>query len=175
MLAIAEVMAEKGYVATSVADIVAHAGVSRKTFYELFDDRLDCFMAANRQAQEILLSTMSEQLKVIEQQRELDDLSRISALTEAYLQTLFSFPKIARVFLVEVYAAGPEAIALRRDALDRFVDLFVPSGDPEERVVSEMLVAAVSTLVTNAVGTGDVEAIASIHGKVMTMVERLSD
>ena len=42
--AMAETVAAKGYAATTVADVVARAGVSRKTFYEHFADREECFL-----------------------------------------------------------------------------------------------------------------------------------
>src|ERR671932_1794815 len=44
--AVAATVARKGYVATTVGDVVARAGVSRKTFYEHFQDKEDCFLAA---------------------------------------------------------------------------------------------------------------------------------
>ena len=43
---IASVVAGKGYTATTVGDVVKGAGVSRKTFYEHFADKEECFMAA---------------------------------------------------------------------------------------------------------------------------------
>lgn len=43
--AAARVVSEHGYVGMSVARVTAHAGVSRRTFYEIFDDREDCFLA----------------------------------------------------------------------------------------------------------------------------------
>ena len=42
----AQVVAEKGYPATTVADVVERAGVSRRTFYEQFQDKEACFLAA---------------------------------------------------------------------------------------------------------------------------------
>ena len=42
----AQVVAEKGYAATTVADVVERAGVSRRTFYEQFADKEACFLAA---------------------------------------------------------------------------------------------------------------------------------
>ena len=39
--------AAKGYQATSVADILKEAGVGRETFYRYFNDKEDCFVAAN--------------------------------------------------------------------------------------------------------------------------------
>ena len=44
--AMAEVMAQKGYVATTVGDVLRAAKVSRETFYEQFDSKEDCFMSA---------------------------------------------------------------------------------------------------------------------------------
>ena len=48
--AMVEVAAELGYLGAAVAPVVARAGVSRRTFYELFEDRQDCFLVAFDQA-----------------------------------------------------------------------------------------------------------------------------
>ena len=42
----AEAMMEKGYVNTTVADVIGRAGVSRETFYQQFSSKADCFMSA---------------------------------------------------------------------------------------------------------------------------------
>src|SRR3954453_9402858 len=49
-------MAEKGYVATSVADVLRAAKVSRETFYEQFDSKEDCFMSALEAATGVVLA-----------------------------------------------------------------------------------------------------------------------
>src|SRR3954452_13838898 len=46
LAAMADAVARTGYAGTTVADVVAGAGVSRKTFYEHFSDREECFLAA---------------------------------------------------------------------------------------------------------------------------------
>ena len=46
LAAMAEVVAPKGYGAVAVRDVIARAGVSRKTFYEHFDNKEECFLAA---------------------------------------------------------------------------------------------------------------------------------
>src|SRR2546423_602659 len=53
--AMAETVAEKGYAATTVADVVARAGVSRRTFYEHFADREECFLGAYDTAVQLML------------------------------------------------------------------------------------------------------------------------
>jgi AcrR family transcriptional regulator len=50
LAAMAQAAAERGAAGATVAQIVARSGVSRRTFYELFEDREDCFMAAFEQA-----------------------------------------------------------------------------------------------------------------------------
>ncbi|MBD0322124.1 MAG: helix-turn-helix transcriptional regulator, partial [Aldersonia sp.] len=56
LLAMAEAMAEKGYVATSVADVLRRAGVSRETFYQQFSSKEDCFRAAYGRAVELIIA-----------------------------------------------------------------------------------------------------------------------
>src|SRR5215211_3537803 len=46
LAAMATAVGEKGYAEVAVADVIARAGVSRKTFYEQFDNKLGCFLAA---------------------------------------------------------------------------------------------------------------------------------
>src|SRR5215510_7200104 len=60
LLAIAAAMADKGYAGTSVADVIARAGVSRETFYQQFSSKLDCFMSAFDAAGEVLLARLDE-------------------------------------------------------------------------------------------------------------------
>src|SRR5947207_10643268 len=57
--AMAEVMAEKGYARTSVADVLGRARVSRETFYELFGSKEECFMSAFEQAYGRILDALS--------------------------------------------------------------------------------------------------------------------
>src|ERR1700704_3648295 len=63
--AIANVVAEKGYAATRVVDITHYAGVSRKTFYELFVDKEDCFLAAYDAITALLMDKMARALEAV--------------------------------------------------------------------------------------------------------------
>src|SRR6201990_1748579 len=53
---------EKGYDATSVEDLLRTSGVSRATFYEQFDDKLDCFSAAQEEMLAAALAAVAEEL-----------------------------------------------------------------------------------------------------------------
>src|SRR5689334_20039095 len=93
--AMAQAVAEKGYPATTVADVIAHAGVSRKTFYEHFRDKEDCFLAAYDTGVELLLG----ELRAAGDDTQ-DPLERARARTRAYLETLASEPAFARTFMI---------------------------------------------------------------------------
>lgn len=56
---LAEVMTEKGYVATTVSDVIERAGVSRETFYQQFDSKRDCFEQAFDEAAQPHFSELS--------------------------------------------------------------------------------------------------------------------
>ena len=115
--AMAKVVAEKGYAATTVADVIAKAGVSRRTFYEHFRDKEGCFLAAYDTGVEILLETVRQAGEGIE-----DPLERTRARVRAYLETLAAEPAFARTFEIEIAAAGPRAQARRRDVYARFAE-----------------------------------------------------
>lgn len=116
--AMAEVVAGKGYAATTVADVIGRAGVSRRTFYEQFRDKEACFLAAYDAGVELLLGALR-----LDDATELDLVARARARTRAYLETLASEPAFARTFLIEVAAAGPAALERREAVHDRFAAL----------------------------------------------------
>ena len=116
--AMAESVAEKGYAATTVADVVGRAGVSRKTFYEHFTDKEDCFLAAYDACVDVLMT------RVVDARGEITNWGEsMRASLRAYLEVLASEPTLARTFLVEVLAAGPRALERRTEVHRRFADL----------------------------------------------------
>ena len=116
--AIAQAVAAKGYAATTVADVVGGAGVSRKTFYEHFADKEECFLAAWDTGVDILFQAIAAS-----QQNVAEPIDRMRRGVRAYLQTLADEPAFARTFLIEVVAAGPRAEARRAEVHSRFADL----------------------------------------------------
>jgi AcrR family transcriptional regulator len=119
--AMAETVAEKGYAATTVADVVARAGVSRKTFYEHFADREACFLAAYDAAVDALFAAVADHVAAGEPAGD-DWRMRVRAGVRAYLEAMAAEPAFARTFLVEVRVAGPRALARRAEVHARFVD-----------------------------------------------------
>jgi|SRR5215211_620958 len=116
--AVGRSVAEKGYGGATIDDIVRRAGVSKKTFYEQFQDKEGCFVAAYEAAGQELWE------RVREAQSDAGDwLERTRAGIVAYLRWLAADPSLARAFLIEVAAAGPRAAECRERVRDRYAEL----------------------------------------------------
>lgn len=116
--AIAAVVAEVGYGEATIAQIARSAGVSPKTFYEHFDDKLDCMLAAYDAFAAVLLQRIGSRLEPDASWAEF-----IGTALEIYLDTLEAEPAVARAFLVEIDSAGPQARERRRAAYEQFAAL----------------------------------------------------
>ncbi len=106
--AMADTMADKGYAATSVADVLRAAKVSRETFYEQFDSKEDCFMSALEAATDVVLAQAFATRPTGG-----TPLERFDSGLRTYLDALAAQPALSRLFLIEVYAAGPAALERR--------------------------------------------------------------
>jgi AcrR family transcriptional regulator len=150
--AVGRAVAEKGYGAATIDDIVRGASVSKKTFYEHFRDKEECFLAAYDAASDELFDHVSAARGTQKEWVE-----HIRAGIRAYLRWLAGDPALARVFLIEVGAAGPRAAEHRERARDRFADLMMRGhqrADPSMQLPPEVyqaLVAAVDDLVVRRI------------------------
>jgi AcrR family transcriptional regulator len=107
---------EKGYKAMTVADIIREAGVSRRTFYEMFTDKEDAFLASYDAIIDILVHEVERAYR--EQEGTWPD--RVRAGVGALANLLAANAAIARMAMVEVTTASPVARQRYRDALTRF-------------------------------------------------------
>jgi AcrR family transcriptional regulator len=128
--AMVEVVSARGYPETRVVDVIGVAGVSRKTFYELFESKEDCFLAAY----DVLLGNLlADATEAFESNADGPWAERVAAGLGALLEHLAQHPDEARFAIVEVLAAGPKALA-RRDAALRQFSGFLESGRSESSV-----------------------------------------
>ncbi|MEU0542384.1 TetR/AcrR family transcriptional regulator [Nocardia sp. NPDC005978] len=173
LLAMAEAMAENGYVGTPVAAVIKRAGVSRETFYEQFRSKEDCFEAAYERAVELLLTGMLA-VTGLEIEGE-TEAARMERVLGAYLDALSAEPAYARLFLVEVYAVGPEAIARRTQLQETFVAIvadILEADTDQQHFACQTLVAALSAMVTNRIAIGDLEGLRALREPLMDLVRR---
>jgi AcrR family transcriptional regulator len=107
--AVAQAVAAKGYAATRVVDITDRAGVSRKTFYELFSSKEEAFLAAFDTVAGLLFDRLSATFAAGAGPGRWLDRVREGFLT--FLSLLAAEPAFARMCLVEAQMAGPAAVA----------------------------------------------------------------
>jgi AcrR family transcriptional regulator len=170
LLGMAEAMRDQGFVDTTVADVIARAGVSRESFYRLFTSKADCFAAAFDQAAELLLRRMAAGSGGVATGGG-DPAER--AIT-AYLDVLADEPAWARLFIVEVHAAGPEALRRRFALQDRLIDgLAALLGGPDARFTALVVVSAMSAMVARPLLDGDVDALRALGPPMVAHLRRI--
>lgn len=111
---------EHGYPSTSIADVIARAGVSRKTFYEQFEGKDECFAVAYGREMdrlvEVTLSAFAAEGPPWAR--------RLRSALTALCAAIAGNPAVARLCFVEALDAGPVTAARRREALSGLLPLF---------------------------------------------------
>jgi AcrR family transcriptional regulator len=166
--AMAHVVATEGYEETTVERVLVQAGVSRRTFYELFDDREDCFLAAYDEA-------MQDVLRVVTDAYLDGDVPerRIEAALEAFLEFLASEPELARMCVVEVFAAGARARERRAALMERLAQLVqhalgeLRGDDKLDRLSAQALIGAVHELIYLPVDRRDSAALRGMASEIV--------
>jgi AcrR family transcriptional regulator len=116
LAAVPGVVAEHGYEAMSVADIVKRAAVSRNAFYKNFSDKQECFAIAHEAGHERLLEILTRPCKADGTIEE-----RVERSLAAGLEALSTNPDMARLLFVEAPSSAGEEIALRyHEWLERY-------------------------------------------------------
>jgi len=164
--AMIEVVSQRGYPETRVVDVIGVAGVSRKTFYELFDSKEDCFLAAY----DVLLDNLlKEATEGFESKAGAPWAERVCAALELLLEHLAAHPDEARFAIVEVLAAGPKALSRRDAALRQFTG-FLESGRSETSVELPGI-----TSIAVAGGVNELLYSEILHGAASRLPSRLPD
>ncbi len=96
------IVSERGYEATTVADLVDLSGVSRSAFYEHFRNKQECFLATLEAIVGFTLGKIAEKLSEGGTGEE-----QAQRAMETFAELIAEQPAAARVCFVEIYAAGP--------------------------------------------------------------------
>jgi AcrR family transcriptional regulator len=160
--AMAQTVAGQGYMRTSVADVLTAARISRRTFYELFVDKEDCFLAAY----DAIASVCEERVaSAYHSERGWED--GIARALDAVLAALAAEPDFARLAVVEALAAGPRALDRRDATLRSFVRLVEHARGRAD------VAKAPPLLVAQAIAGGIYELVYSriVRGETRTLTE----
>jgi AcrR family transcriptional regulator len=176
--AIARAVADKGYARVTVGDVVGIAGVSRRTFYEQFKDKEDCFLAAYAAGTDALIKNMVEASLALGPDSHWREVLKVAI--DTYVGTLAADPDFARTFLVDVLGAGPAAVELRRKVYEQFVEQYVilarqaARQQPEIGEVPEVylraLVGGIGELVQQHVLTKDAKTLPELAPVLVQLV-----
>lgn len=155
--AMVRVVGRRGYKATSVADVIAEAEVSRTTFYKHFEDKQECFLAAYDMAVERVLDEV-----IASCDGDLPWLERVRSGLATIVELFALDPELARTAIVEVAAAGADARQRHWSAVTKFTEFLVDGEEmadgrelPEN--IALMAAGAVSGLIFDELLTGRAE------------------
>ena len=150
-----EAVGAEGYDATSVRTVLDRTGLYRQAFYDNFADKDRCYLAAFDAGVSRLEALVAKAAASEESWR-----GRLQAGLGALLDYLDAEPDVGRGIIVEVHAAGPEALARRAEAMKRvadFIDLARLEADESEsppQIAPEGIVAGIHAVVHSRLSTG---------------------
>lgn len=162
----AQAVAASGYADTTIADIVRHASVSRRTFYEHFSTKADCLIALYEAASLGALKVLRDAIDP-EQEWQM----QAEQAMAAYLGCLSQNPVLMRTLFIEILGLGMEGLAVRR-RVNQQIAIFMLSvinnknkRDGEPLLSDEMAMAVVggiNELVLQAIEQDRVRELQSI-------------
>jgi len=165
---LAEAIAENGYSGTTIAHITRHAAVSRRTFYEHFSSKDECFVVAYDTVMEELRERVSTAFDA-----EDDWPHAVKAGIQAMLEFLAAEPHLARLCMVEALVAGPVVV----ERYDAAIQSFVPYFKQGREGRAPEVIARLSATTEEALVGGMVSLISRriIAGKAEELEELLPD
>ncbi len=175
LAAMVEECAERGPAHVTVAGVVERAGVSRRTFYEVFEDCEDCLLAALdeglRRASERVMPAYYGGGRWA---------GRVRAALVALLEFLEDEPVTGRLLVVGSLAAGPRAMERRRVVLERIIVVVdegsalkrtgVKRAKQPPRLTAEGIVGGVLSILHARLSAEDLGELLELTGPLMSMI-----
>jgi AcrR family transcriptional regulator len=169
--AVVQVARRTGYSGLTIREVIGAAGVSRKTFYELFEDKDDVFLAAydhvvGRLADGVTAATATGRTWP----------EKVSRGLETFLERLASDPAVAHLCIVEVLVAGPPALTRRAAALEAFRTFlepgyeYAPEGVELPALAAETAIGGVYEVVYGYVLQNRTEELPRMHPDLLHIV-----
>jgi AcrR family transcriptional regulator len=161
--------AQLGYRELSVQDVLERAGVSRPTFYEHFENKEDCFLAAFDAAAARLRQRLEAAGEEGETWRE-----RLRPALEQLLRFVNEEPDAAMTLVVDARAACPPALLRRDELLDHFASCLdtqvraeAPAGEAPSAIAAAGIVGGIEALLYSRLNRGETSDIESLLPSLM--------
>jgi AcrR family transcriptional regulator len=161
--------AELGYREVSVQDVLDRAGVSRPTFYEHFENKEECFLAAFDAAAGRLRGQLEAAAGEGEGWRE-----RLRLALEELLRFVVEEPDAAMSLIVDARAACPAALVRRDELLDHFAACLdtqvreeAGAGPPPSPIAAAGIVGGIEALLYSRLHRGEADELESLLPSLM--------
>ena len=169
--AMAQVVADKGYAAVTIADLAAAARVSKRSFYEHFNDKAACFIALYEAASGQGLKVLTG---AIDPQR--DWHLQVHDALQAYLVSLAANPPLLSTLFIDIMALGEDGLAARRRASQRFADFIVQlAGTGLAPAQAVAIVGGIHEWVLQAVERQQVDQLPTLAAPAARLVRAVID
>jgi AcrR family transcriptional regulator len=151
-----EVVGKQGYETASVRKVLDLTGLYRQAFYDVFDDVESCYL----EALEFGIARI-EAVAMAAAASESEWQGRLRAGLTAVLETLDSNPGMGRALVVEVHAAGSEALQIRSQAMKRITDFIdsarytIDGSEAPPPIAAEGIVAGMHAVVHAKLAAGE--------------------
>ena len=113
--AMAAAVTEKGLAATTIADVARHAGTSKRTFYEHYTDKTDCYLSLFAARSAAMIAEVDAALRP----GGLPATVQLANAARTFLDVITRDPVLGRGHLSELATLGEEAARVRREVVDR--------------------------------------------------------
>jgi AcrR family transcriptional regulator len=164
----AHAVAAKGYAEATIADVVREAGVSRRTFYEHFRDKAECFIALYEAASHNALKVLREAVDPDQGWEQ-----QLERAIGAYLQGMASNPVLLRTLFVEILALGPDGLQARRRVNQEIAD-YMRDVVPVAPQLAMAVVGGMHELVLQAVEDGRAADLAELTPTACALVKAVA-
>ena len=173
--AMLDCVAERGYPATTVGDVVAAARCSRNAFYELFEDKEACYIAAADETGAQMLAAL-----VSAAQQEESWLDALRSGTRSYLRWWVDNPQYAAAYLIDLPTAGRRALEQRDRVYAGFATMFEglaararaeqPLLPPLPPLAPRLLVMSITELIAQEVRQGRVASLMELEDQLVRFI-----
>jgi AcrR family transcriptional regulator len=173
---LAEALSDKAYNEITVADIVARAHVSKRTFYEQFSSKEACLLTLGERLGDSILALVAATYR-----HDAQWVDQLRNVTQAYLGSLASQPSVMRALYVDLPTLGPQGLALRRRVTDRFAEFLIlqverfrleePGKRPLTPAMAAAVVGGVNELILRAIEEDRTDELAGLTPTVTEFIQ----
>jgi AcrR family transcriptional regulator len=174
--ALAATLALKSYADTTVADVVAQAHVSKRTFYEQFESKEACLLALSESMSQDVLAQIAASYD-----HEADWVEQLRQVTHGYLASLQAQPALLRTLFIELYGLGAVGLQVRRHIQCTFADflrlqvdisrLKEPHKQPLDEAMAMAVVGGIHELILQAIENDQVSRLTELTPTITSFVQ----